>query len=940
MGTSLRFDMRKNALKIMEIIFQAQTLDELWESCLTELIDIEHTRKVEVLLFNERNDLVPVADARQSRPRGEEKPVIRTQSWILESPVRHSTRKVKIPQVLPVLVVPLASADGLHGFMYIQWDRMPPVTPDWLNSFHSLGLYLGSKVKEIALKKVVNRLNAEIEALVSYNKENIQNISSLSKDFYAFSAISTKINQSLDLDKALRKSMAKIKEVYKSSSVAAYLKNSITERMELLVENPAEEPLLLFLRRSERGLLKDVLRSGRHLMTDPSLAGLPEAVDVSGNDLFKKIIVMPMKSRQKVLGALILLNRTDGVFTPENLRLLSGVANIMGMAIENMNLYRLSMQKKREGDFLIGSIAQFNKKLDLKKTLKSVVEKSTIFIEVHSHVFLFSETRFPLVEAQYKIQGKRPSFHFEALKKIPDSDLEAVYKFWAGTERPFLVRNLVRSRKLESPLRDFFQKKGIHSLMVIPLRLMEKQVGLLLLGSLKGQRAFVPNDLEVASALGAAAAVAIENARVHLASREMSEFLEKKIMEKTAQIQQIQERQKVRVENRDDLVFHVNKANRFVFVNRAMEVTSGYSREELYEGVVKAEDVICPEDRDRVREVFKSIMRAELPMIKDLEYRQINRLGDAHEISLTVFPEYDSSGRIVGLEGVGHDVTEQNRLKAEMEKVRNLALLGEFSGALAHQIRNPLGNILMGTKLLQRLLGLAGAAPVDTGNALGGIVSGKKNQDALEKVFSDLSQGINHLNQVVTSMLDYTKALQPHLSRQRLDLVLRESLDTFRDHLNKVGISVREHFDPQIPPLSFDAVLLGQVFQNVIDNAIQAMPKGGALSISSGIYLPQSNHILISVSDTGVGLDASELEKVFRPFYTTKQSGIGLGLSLAHRIIETHGGQIWACPHHLPTNPGETPQGAPNAATGLTIHILLPLAGNSQTDRVLKEQTL
>jgi signal transduction histidine kinase len=275
-----------------------------------------------------------------------------------------------------------------------------------------------------------------------------------------------------------------------------------------------------------------------------------------------------------------------------------------------------------------------------------------------------------------------------------------------------------------------------------------------------------------------------------------------------------------------------------------------------------------------------------------------------------------------------------------MEKVRNLALLGEFSGALAHQIRNPLGNILMGTKLLQRLLGLAGAAPVDTGKALGGIVSGKKNQDALEKVFSDLSQGINHLNQVVTSMLDYTKALQPHLSRQRLDLVLRESLDTFHDHLNKVGISVREHFDPQIPPLSVDAVLLGQVFQNVIDNAIQAMPKGGSLSISSGIYLPHTTHVLISVSDTGEGLDASELEKVFRPFYTTKQSGIGLGLSLAHRIIETHGGQIWACPHLLPTNPGETPQGTPNAAKGLTIHILLPLAGNSQTDRVPMEQTL
>jgi PAS domain S-box-containing protein len=609
----------------------------------------------------------------------------------------------------------------------------------------------------------------------------------------------------------------------------------------------------------------------------------------------------------------------------------------MGMAIENMSLYHHSEQKKREAAFLVRSIAKFNEKLDLEDTLRSVAERSAEFIGLHCRVFLFSETRAPFVEAACELNGTKRSFQSKALKRILPNELQELYTSFSGSGKPLLISRLSRSTKMNKYMKDYFRGIGLHSLMAIPLKLMGKHVGLLVLGSVTGQRAFGRQDLPVAVALGASAVVAIENARAHATSLEMSEFLERKIAEKTTQIRQIEEKQSVRVESRNDIIFRVNRVNRFVFVNKATEIMTGCTREELYRGAIKAEDVVSREDRDRVREVFKSILRGEFPMVKDLEYTHLNLKGDDHVISLTVYAEVDVSGRIVGLEGVGRDITERKRLEAELEKAKNLAMLGEFSAALAHQVRNPLGNILMGTKLLERALGLKDEAAWGSGNGnqMAGLI--ELDQPALRNIFSDLSQGIYNLNQVVTELLEYTKTFKPSLSSQRVDLIMRESLHRFQDVIEQREVSVLEDFDPHLPPLSVDALLMGQVFQNVIHNAIQAMPSGGSLLLSCGFHPTKPHHVLASISDSGPGLEPSELEKIFRPFYTTKDTGTGLGLSLAHRIVEAHEGQIWACNNpclHLPRKALGTHHKEISPSKGLTIQILLPIDGNRQWDSV------
>jgi signal transduction histidine kinase len=117
--------------------------------------------------------------------------------------------------------------------------------------------------------------------------------------------------------------------------------------------------------------------------------------------------------------------------------------------------------------------------------------------------------------------------------------------------------------------------------------------------------------------------------------------------------------------------------------------------------------------------------------------------------------------------------------------------------------------------------------------------------------------------------------------------------------------------------------------QNIIYNAIQAMPKGGELALFANLDNLKSNQVLLSITDSGIGIDPSEINRVFRPFYTTKNMGTGLGLSVAHRIVEAHGGSIQVChnpcSHFLGENTMRTGSRGLKAMRGTTVHIMLPV---------------
>jgi len=240
----------------------------------------------------------------------------------------------------------------------------------------------------------------------------------------------------------------------------------------------------------------------------------------------------------------------------------------------------------------------------------------------------------------------------------------------------------------------------------------------------------------------------------------------------------------------------------------------------------------------------------------------------------------------------------------------------------------------MGTKRLESALGLDGGKwEVARNNHRSTALVETTDRKRVAEILKNLSLGVYNLNQVVTELLEYTKTLKLRPSTQRMDIIMRETVQSFVSLLKQYNINIYEYFQDGLPFISVDAVLIAQAIQNVIYNAIQAMPRGGELALFANLDGQNSNQVLLSISNSSIGIDPSEINRIFRPFYTTKNMGTGLGLSVAHRIVEAHGGIIQVCrnpcSHLLGENTVQIGNRGLRAIRGTTVHIMLPVADGS-----------
>ncbi len=211
---------------------------------------------------------------------------------------------------------------------------------------------------------------------------------------------------------------------------------------------------------------------------------------------------------------------------------------------------------------------------------------------------------------------------------------------------------------------------------------------------------------------------------------------------------------------------------------------------------------------------------------------------------------------------------EQLKLKEQLSRAKHLSSLGEMVAGVSHEIRNPLGIISSSAELLQKKI-----PPSDPMNKFPAIIIEESSR----------------LNNIITDFLNYARPKAPNRLNCRIADVIGKNISFLETQIGSKGFVIRTQFDRELPLIQADSDMLYQAFLNIFINAMQAMPEGGEIIVRGTI---NNNNLWIAVDDQGGGIPEGALEKIWDPFFTTKDKGTGLGLGIVRNIIEAHNGQV------------------------------------------------
>ena len=277
-----------------------------------------------------------------------------------------------------------------------------------------------------------------------------------------------------------------------------------------------------------------------------------------------------------------------------------------------------------------------------------------------------------------------------------------------------------------------------------------------------------------------------------------------------------------------------------------------------------------------------------------------------------------TSGELVGVLLVSRNLAHLSRMQSTLAYSRKLVALGRLTAGIAHEVKNPLNAMMIHLELLRtKIRGTVVAMQAEPVAAAGGMLGlgpGRAAtlpdavQGALEHV-SIIESEIRRLDEVVQGFLKFTRPEDLRLQPVKVNSLFEEILPIIETEASKNNVKVTVEVPSTLPAVNGDSAMLRQAFLNLAINACQAMPSGGSLRLTSS---PVSrNRVEVRVQDTGVGIAPDHLSKIFNLYFTTKERGTGIGLSMVYRIIQMHDGEV-----EVQSTPGR----------GTTFSVLLPRA--------------
>ncbi len=263
--------------------------------------------------------------------------------------------------------------------------------------------------------------------------------------------------------------------------------------------------------------------------------------------------------------------------------------------------------------------------------------------------------------------------------------------------------------------------------------------------------------------------------------------------------------------------------------------------------------------------------------IKGWEYTLTKKNNQDIMLNISTSQIMNEEGDLIGFMFLIRDITNERRRDEYLQRMTRLISLGELAAGVAHEIRNPLTGIGVVLDMLR----------------------GKKR---LSKVDCDLINQANgeieRLENLIADLLVFANPRQLNYELVEINDILKSISSLISEQCNKQKVELTGKYCNKLPLVYVDRERIRQGFLNVVINAIQAMPEGGRLTVETNVYRPDSTPvkgqcIMITISDTGIGISNAHKDRIFDPFFTTHSDGTGLGLSITHSIIKEHNGSIW-----------------------------------------------
>jgi len=723
----------------------------------------------------------------------------------------------------------------------------------------------------------------------------------LNRELSILNTISQTVNESIDLDEILNRSLNKIVEMTEIQSVGIYLLDEKTNELVYVAHKGFSQAFSRGMKRLRlgEGATGRVALSGESMFIE-NYPNYSEAIPFAIEEGLKSLAVIPLRTREKIYGTLNIARKEFGRFSPSTRDLLNSIGQIISSALERASLYTENVKRLEEQKTLYSISREIASRLELKVILKKIMESAIELLESDAgSIGLWDNKKqtYTYVMAQgftelligKEISPTSRGVGGEVLKK----------------KSPVVYRNYDQHPNRLMELDPFHLKEVVG----VPLTAREMVIGVMIVCTTDPNRHFQNSDIEILSAFAHQAAIAIGNAQLYEdslakirqlttlyeAGKNLSSTLDlDELLKKALELLGAQWNYPV------STILLIDREKKELYIRQIMgrdikEVEHVRFRIGL-DGIVgwvahTGEPFYAPDVSNEPRYIrgspegrseaaFPLKVRDQIIGVLDIESREVCGFDEEDLKALSSFASQVS----IFIENaqlfadLRKTLSELKQAQDQIIQAEKLRAMGEMASGVAHDFNNVLASILGNIQLL--LYSFEHYGPDEI----------KERLRNIEKASKDGAETVRRIQDFTGKRKD--KEFIPLSFNDIIQEVIAITEPRWKDQAQKKGIHIEitKHLE-EIPPILGNPSELKEVLTNILFNAVDAMPSGGRITFSTQSH--SEGWVELRITDTGIGMTEDVKKRIFDPFFTTKGvTSSGLGMSVSYGIIKRHGGEI------------------------------------------------